>query len=110
MMSEPLSGDAYGIELGIYEADLEERVIDDTTARMTAAQMHGGMVTKMYSLASSGAIDSEGLDGEISRDLDDEHMPEDGKRWLGYLALYVQEHGDRGPVAGWSRLWREVSD
>lgn len=104
-----LSGDEQAIELGIWEADVEQRPIDHTTARMAAAQLHTGQKSALYSLASCGAVDGEGLYGEIVRAYREPEVTEQVERWLACLGMYAIEHDGRGPVRGWSRLWREIA-
>lgn len=59
----------------------------------------------LQSLTTTGAI-VFGIEEEMSeaRMLAGDVSPED-VRYLHRLADYVERHGERGPVAGWSNLW-----
>ena len=105
MEGEPaeLSNDELVIAAGIWEARAEDREIADDIARRIAAQLHSGQATALYSLASTGAIDS----GRLRRELIEAyelHPPEQVRDWIDYLGTYALHAGDRGPVEGWSEL------
>lgn len=69
--------------------------ITDGQARRIAADWHGGQASAVYALACSGAIARE----ECLRELRHADGPE-----VPALVQYIEAHGDRGPVAGWSQL------
>ncbi|MBT8161445.1 MULTISPECIES: hypothetical protein [Arthrobacter] len=94
------------IDQAIQRARERESVIDDAAARVIAAQLHGGQASALYSLASSGAIDREGLEVELRLDAREfKHDP----RVLGQLealSAYIDNRGvDVEPRAGWHELW-----
>jgi hypothetical protein len=88
------------IRYGITRALLEERPIDDATARVIAAQLHGGQTSALCSLATTGAL-VEGLEAELFAD----DLPVEVEPWVVALEEYVVAREDRGPVEGWSNLW-----
>jgi hypothetical protein len=96
--------DAY-LEWAMTNAEVSWKNIPDVAARMIASQFHGGQSSALYALASSGAIDLERLRDEYTIVYVDPQTPEDDKRKLDHLGMYVLEHGGRGPVDGWSELW-----
>lgn len=82
----------------------EGDVIDDATARVIASWWHGGQWSPLYSLSSCGAIDDRTV-GEIKSDLASRIMDRSESLPLRALLAYVEKHGTRGRVAGWSDLW-----
>jgi antirestriction protein len=99
----PRSGDALAIEQGIAAALAEERQIDDATARVIAAQLHGGQGSALYSLASTGNLADDRLATELHQ-LGEDPDPQ-LQTWASVLDRYAQDRGHKGPVDGWSRLW-----
>jgi hypothetical protein len=89
------------------EAEAAWTNVPDAAARMIASQFHGGQASALYSLASCGAIDMERLRDEYTTIYSDPNTPEADKRKLDHLGTYLLEHGGRGPVDGWSQLWRQ---
>jgi hypothetical protein len=96
--------DAY-LEWAMTDAELAWKNIPDDAARMIASQYHGGQTSAFYALASSGAINLERLRQEYIRIYTDPHTAQDDRRKLDHLGTYVLAHGNRGRLAGWSRLW-----
>jgi hypothetical protein len=88
---------------------MRENMISDAQARSIAAAWHGGQASPLYSLASCGAIgDVDAVRREIGNDLETVEVgPE--RRPLLALDVYVREHGQRGPVSGWSALWDDTA-
>lgn len=78
-------------------------VISDGQARCIAADWHGGMCSALYSLASSGAIDLDGVRREISRELWKLDVGE-VRRPLLALDKYVRQAGERPAQTGWSHM------
>lgn len=105
---ERSNDDAY-IEQAIREAEQEQRIVNDTTARMIASQHHGGQWSAMYSFSSCGAISLDALRDELAMSYAEHVTDEPERTKLDHLILYLLEHGDRGPVDGWSRLWGDPS-
>jgi antirestriction protein len=92
------------IHYGITEALREQRSIDHATARVIAAQLHGGQVSPLYALASSGAL-VDGLQDELDGWRRDD-TPVEVEPWLDALDEYLDSRTDQpGPVDGWSKLW-----
>lgn len=80
-----------------------EGTIDDTTARMIASQWHDGMSSAMYSFASTGRIDKEGLASEMIRNLlETDHRDDLSAEALEALTYYFVETGERDAVDGWN--------
>lgn len=92
------------IHYHIIEALREDRPIDDATARAIAAQLHGGMASPLYALASSGAV-VDGLSAELDTWRTGETAAVEVAPWLAALDEYVRERDDPNPVDGWSGLW-----
>lgn len=90
----------------IGEADRNGDCISDGVARAIAAQLHNGMGSSYLALATTGAIE-EGLAGEVLADYHDERTTDEVKQWLWHITVYRLEHGPRGQVDGWHRLWAE---
>ena len=94
------SRDERVIRLGIEQALAEGRAIDDYTARYIAAQLHGGQVSALYSLASTGNIDSAVFtELEADRESFEPHV----QGWVDALHGYCQARPSKGPVEGWMR-------
>lgn len=84
-MEQSNPGDKEGHEQDIYhgitEALLEQRPVDHGTARAIAAQLHGGQVSALCALASTGAIvESLSEELDIWRQRDD--IPIEVEPWL----------------------------
>ncbi|ABD10193.1 hypothetical protein ThrDRAFT_00307 [Frankia casuarinae] len=88
------------INRGIEAAAQEERPIDDRTARYIAGQLHGGQVSALYSLASTGNIIEDTVYHELYEDLESQ-TPEVAS-WVEALRTYCQARPDKGPVSGWA--------
>lgn len=93
------SHDERVIREGIEAALVEERNIDDRTARYIASQLHEGQASALYALASSGAILDEVHD-ELTRDYN--QQPEVVQNWINWLGVYCMDRPDAGPVEGWA--------
>lgn len=90
--------------------------ITDGQARVIASQWHGGQVSALCALATSGAI-TEDAQGEVNAAVSDaerrldagtvsaEDVTPDDLLALRALGEYVSDRDERGPVAGWSHLW-----
>ena len=89
---------------------MTDGMIDLSRLRELAASWHGGMMTPLYALASSGAI-VDGIEHEIEDciiiaegyagtdpDYADDVLP------LRHLLAYVQANGNRGPIEGWHNI------
>lgn len=88
------------IRYGITKALRDGRPIDDATARVVAAQLHGGQTSALCSLATTGAI-VEGIEAELYAD----GLPVEVEPWITALEEYIEARENRGPVEGWSTLW-----
>lgn len=87
---------------------MRQNMITDAQARSIAAAWHGGQTSPLCALATSGAIvDVDDVQREISRDLETLDIGR-VRRPLLALDIYVREHGQRGPVSGWSDLWDDT--
>lgn len=80
--------------------------LSDQQARRLAFDWHSGGGSPLYQLASTGAINSPDAQmftaGEIARTA--AHAPDVYQPELAALLRYVQQHGTRPPVKGWSAL------
>jgi antirestriction protein len=103
-----LTIDERAIQLGIEAARAEEREVDDAVARALAAQLHGGQDTALYSLASTGSLEDERLEGEL-RELYRDPNPQ-VLEWASVLGTYALHREHRGPVEGWATLWPDTLD
>lgn len=92
------SWDERVIREGIEAAVREARPIDDRTARYIAGQLHGGQVSALYALASSGAVLAEVFN---EMDMGRAEQPEQVRVWLASLTVYCAFRGESGPVARW---------
>lgn len=79
-------------------------MINDGQARRIASEWHGGMSSALYSLGSSGAIDLDRVQHEISRELGQLDVGEVQRELLA-LDKYVRTAGARPAQPGWSHLW-----
>ncbi len=95
------SGDVARIEIGIDIARAEERPIDDGTVRRIASQLHEGQASALYSLASAGALNREGLDAELAGMEVSEDTPREVLTWCAELRKYIAAREDDAPVSGW---------
>jgi antirestriction protein len=92
------------IRYGITEALREQRSIDQATARAIATQLHGGQVSPLYALASSGAL-VDGLRDELDTWRRDD-LPVEVEPWLDALDEYLDVRADQPEaIEGWSQLW-----
>lgn len=84
-------------------------VIPDGVARTIAAWWQSSRDMPLAALTTSGAIDADGVCGSINAILRDGWVNPDEQDTqrveLHALRAYVDQHGDRGPVEGWSRVW-----
>ena len=94
------SHDERAIRLGIGQALADGRPIDDYTARYIASQLHGGQVSALYSLASTGNIDPA-VFAELEADRETFEPQVQG--WVDALHSYCQDRPDKGPIEGWLR-------
>ena len=85
-------------------------MISNGKARRIASEWHGEQSSPLYSFASTGTISQPYLDREMTQcgqmmndhpeNYTDEHRAE-----FTELDTYILNHGERGPVAGWSAGW-----
>lgn len=80
--------------------------ISDGEARRIASEWHGGQSSPLYALSSSGAIVAE-VREEIEECRQAGTIESDAE--LPRLDAYVAEHGERGPVPGWSDVQFETT-
>lgn len=80
-----------------------DAVISDACARVIASQWHSGQWSPLYALQSSGAI-TDGAAAEVSDAGASTSVPAE-QAALRELGRYIDHHGARGPVDGWSSLW-----
>ena len=92
------------IAQGIDAARNEQREIDDTTARIIAAQWHLGIGSDTYAFVSTGAIVANVWFCELLPDYPRATAAE--REHLDRLGTYFFHHGPRGPVAGWAESTR----
>jgi hypothetical protein len=102
------------INAGLAHAARSHKPIDDLTARVIAAQWHGGQTTPLCALATTGATvadrrDLADPDSALDRILAEieenrRHAVTRDRRELDALTVYVREAGPRGPQPGWSDL------
>src|SRR5438552_905292 len=97
------STDEQAIRLGIEAARAEGREVDDAVARCIAAQLHGSQDSALYSLASTGNLEDDRLDGELLELYQDDRPQV--LEWASVLGTYVLHREHRGPVEGWTALW-----
>lgn len=98
------SPDDLAVHRAMKQAELEDRNVDDASARRIAAQLHTGQDSAMYSLASSGAVDQEALAAEVHREYWKPDTDERMKRMYNHISTYAIQHAGRGPVEGWYKL------
>ena len=91
------------IVTGIDEAQRDGREISDKTARIIAAQWHGGQASDLYAFVSTGAIAPDMWQRELLA-VYNRHADIDGREQLDWLGTYLTHHGPREPVAHWSLL------
>lgn len=103
----PESNQQRFIRLSLERAQAEDQPLSDEAVRLVAGQLHGGQVTSMYSLASCGAIDLDGLTREITIDYTDLYLEDELVPWYEAVNQYALAHGNRGQVAGWFELTRD---
>lgn len=77
--------------------------LTDLQARKLASEWHGGGGTKLYVLASSGAI-LAGVEKEIDNAIFVNHYESENIQELQALLDYVDSKGRRGPQRGWGCL------
>lgn len=90
-------------------------IISDGKARRIAAEWHGGQTSGLCSFATTGAIGGLVI-GEVDAEID--HLEAHPNRSLDFaaeyaanladltaLAAYLEHHGERTPVPGWSSVW-----
>lgn len=100
---EGLSPDVWAIILGVTTAEMEERDIDDATARRIAAQLHGGQQSALCALASTGHIDEQRVYQEIGKEFELQSNPE-VREWLNWLGAYCIRRERKEAVEGWHEL------
>lgn len=97
-------GDFEQVMQNVDHAVVNNREIDDATARVIASMYHEGQWSVSYSFTSTGAIaDLFELYRECFPNYDD--LSTDEKLVADMFCSYVTRHGKRGPVDGWSKLW-----
>lgn len=102
----PSNADLY-IDHELHEAEADDRNINDVAAKLIAGFLHMGQWSAFYSLASSGAVDYDGLSREIVSEYDKPTTPSWMRVWYNHLGTYAVEHSGRGPVEGWHELTRD---
>lgn len=105
-MSGNILDDDARIRVGISRARAGDREIDHGTARIIAAQWHGGQTSALCALATTGAV----VDGARSEVLTEYAAApdQDAREALGFLGSYLRDRTSRGevaPVPGWAGLW-----
>jgi hypothetical protein len=81
-----------------------DQEIDDATARVIASLYHEGQASVSYSFVSTGAIvDPTSVYREMFPNYD--ALAPDEKLLASMFGTYLHNRPDRGPVAGWSRIW-----
>lgn len=94
------------VDQEIRQADLSDRLINETAARIIASWWHGGQSTDLYAFQSSGAI-TESTKWEVIHELADPNIDPADALPLGHLVLYLaeapglDENGERPPVENW---------
>jgi hypothetical protein len=88
------------IREGIEAAELEEREIDDRTARYIALRLSGGQSTALLALASTGEIREE-LNRELAEAWQAAGISAETRLWVDWLGTYWLNRVDRGPVTDW---------
>ena len=79
--------------------------ISDACARVIASWHHGGQATQGYAFVSTGAIsDPSALWRELFLDCYPQ-MSRQERLDADMVGTYLNHHGPRGPVDGWSSLW-----
>jgi hypothetical protein len=79
--------------------------IDDATARVIVSLYHAGQASASYSFASTGNISDP---TDVYRECfpgDYNSLTWDEQAVANMLGTYLVNRADRGPVAGWSKLW-----
>lgn len=84
---------------GLAAAEVEQRNIDDATAKRVAEWFCAPEGSAIHRLATTGAVDYKHVTAEalINYDLADEQA----RRIINHLGTYCVEHGGRGDVPGW---------
>lgn len=95
------------IGLEMSRAAQASRTIDDTAAKLIAGFLHSGQASSFYHLASSGAVNQEGIASEVVHDDGDPQTPDWMKTWLDHLGTYAVEHAGRDAVPGWYELTQD---
>jgi antirestriction protein len=98
----PRITDVDRIALGIRRAEKRERIINHTTARIIAAQLHDGQGSALLDFATSGAIDKGRLLNELQGTYIQDDTPDEVKTWIEQFGRYVDRYDDRTPVDGWN--------
>ena len=94
--------DAQRIQRGIADAVLDDRPIDDATARRIASLLHCGQASPLYGLASSGAL-PDGIEAELAATAAE--LPVEYESWIEALTSYLTARGpDRAARTGWAAL------
>jgi hypothetical protein len=88
----------------------ECRPIDDATARMIAANIHGGQRSALYAFTSTGIVDRISLNHELMTQYHYDHTDGDLVIWHMALDQYIAARVHEGPVEGWGRLWHDEDE
>ena len=93
---------------GISQAAANAREISDTTARIIAAQWHGGQSSELYAFVSTGAITPELRPEYWNAELLQTYQSAtlDEREHLDWLGNYFLRLSPRPPVAGWAEKTR----
>lgn len=88
------------------QAQVEDREIDDGTARTIAAWYQSPGQPDGAAFASTGAIRGDSVWHQLAQPEYSNGSADAHDRFiLDMLGTYLVQAGERGPVAGWSRLW-----
>src|SRR5437763_798257 len=99
----------------IQDAIFEERQISETAARIIAGWWHSGPQSAFYRFASTGAIDRSALTDDFVLAYGGQLLGDFDRLALDWFSGYmlnaddVDEHGNRGPIDGWTQrtAWSE---
>lgn len=92
------------INAGVAAAEYFGMNIQDWTASRIAAQFHDGQASHLYSLASTGNVDTAGCFRELVQTAHEEGRTSTELNWLHALGRYVIAHDGQRPVRHWRIL------
>ena len=90
---------------------MRDPIINDGQARRIASEWHSGQASALCSLATTGAIDLDGVRCEIAYEvqrLDVGKVRRDLLALDKYVLRRAEQLGRIGPVPGWHQLWDET--